>query len=151
MEFTFLYWHWLAFGMLLIIAELFIPSFTIIWFGLGAILVGLILLVVPDLSLNWQLFLWAIASIGFTFLWFQFLKPLMVDKTKAGLSREAALGESGQVIKTPIEGERGIVRFSTPLLSAEEWPFICDQEVVAGDRVFVRDVSGNTLIVEKRN
>lgn len=151
MDFTFLYWHWLAFGMLLILAELFIPSFTIIWFGLGAILVGIILLVAPNITINWQLFLWAISSIGFTFLWFRFLKPLMADKTKAGLSREAALGVSGQVIKIPIEGERGVVRFSTPLLSSDEWPFICDQKVAAGDRVFVRDVSGNTLIVEKRD
>lgn len=150
MEFTLLYWHWLALGMLLIIAEIFLPSFTVFWFGLGAILVGLILLVAPDLSLNLQLFLWAISSIAFTFLWFRFLKPRMVDQTKAGLSREAVLGESGQVIRTPIEGERGVVRFATPLLGSDEWPFICEQEVVAGDRVFVRDVSGNTLIVEKR-
>ena len=151
MEFTFLYWHWIAFGMLLIMAELFIPSFTIFWFGLGAILVGVILLIAPGLSVNWQLFLWSISSIAFTFLWFRFLKPRMGDKTKAGLSREAVLGESGQVIRTPIEGERGVVRFSTPLLSSDEWPFICEQEVAAGDRVFVKDVSGNTLIVEKKN
>ena len=38
MEFKLLYWYWLVFGMILIIAELFIPSFTIFWFGLGAIL-----------------------------------------------------------------------------------------------------------------
>lgn len=151
MEFTLLYWHWIAFGMLLIMAELFIPSFTILWFGLGAILVGLILLIAPNLSVNWQLFLWAISSIAFTFVWFRFLKPRMSDKTKAGLSREAVLGESGQVIRTPIEGERGIVRFSTPLLSSDEWPFICEQDVAAGDRVFVKDVSGNTLIVEKKS
>jgi membrane protein implicated in regulation of membrane protease activity len=151
MDFTFLYWHWLAFGMILIIAELFIPSFTIFWFGLGAILVGLILLIAPDISVNWQLFLWALSSIGFTFLWFRFLKPLMVDRTKAGLSREAVVGESGQVIKIPMGNERGIVRFSTPLLGSEEWSFICEQPVAAGDRIFVRDVSGNTLIVEKRD
>ena len=151
MDFTFLYWHWIAFGMLLIMAELFIPSFTIFWFGLGAILVGFILLIAPDLPVNWQLFFWAISSIAFTFFWFRFLKPRMGDRTKAGLSREAVLGESGQVIRTPIEGERGIVRFSTPLLSADEWPFICEQEVATGDRVFVKDVSGNTLIVEKKN
>ena len=111
----------------------------------------IILLIAPGLSVNWQLFLWAISSIGFTFFWFRFLKPRMGDKTKAGLSREAVLGESGQVIRTPIEGERGVVRFSTPLLSSDEWPFICEQEVAAGDRVFVKDVSGNTLIVEKKN
>ena len=150
MEFTFLYWHWIAFGMLLIIAELFIPSFTIFWFGLGAILVGLVLLLAPELSLNWQLLLWALSSIAFTYLWFRFLKPRMLDQTKAGLSREAALGASGQVISTPVEGKRGVVRFTTPLLGSDEWSFICAQEVETGDRVIVRDISGNTLIVDKK-
>jgi hypothetical protein len=74
----------------------------------------------------------------------------MTDRTKAGISREAAIGESGQVIRNPEEGRRGIVRFATPLLGAEEWPFICEQEVASGDRVFVKDISGNTLLVEKR-
>jgi hypothetical protein len=151
MEFKILYWYWLVFGMLLIIAELFIPSFTIFWFGLGAIIVALILWLVPDMAVSWQLFIWAIAAIMFTFLWFKFFKPLMTDRTKAGISREAILGESGQVIQTPEAGRRGIVRFAIPLLGTDEWPFICEHAVGSGDRVFVKDVSGNTLIVEKRD
>jgi len=150
MEFKVLYWHWLVFGMLLIIAEMFIPSFTIFWFGLGALIVALILWLLPELTVSWQLFVWAIASIAFTAFWFKFFKPLMTDRTKAGISREAILGESGQVIKIPEEGQRGKVRFATPLLGTDEWPFICEQEVGSGDRVFVKDISGNTLIVEKR-
>ena len=75
----------------------------------------------------------------------------MTDRTKAGISREAIVGESGQVITIPEEGKRGIVRFTTPLLGADEWPFICDQKISSGDRVYVKDVSGNTLIVEKRD
>ena len=151
MDFKIPYWYWLVLGMLLVMAEIFIPSFTVFWFGLGAIVVALILWLLPDLAFSWQLFVWAIASIVFTVLWFKFFKPLMTDRTKAGISREAALGESGQVIKVPEEGRRGIVRFATPLLGAEEWPFICNQEVVSGDRVFVKEISGNTLLVEKRS
>lgn len=150
MEFKLLYWHWLVFGMVLIIAEIFIPSFTILWFGLGGIIVAVILWFLPHLKLSWQLFIWAMASSAFTFLWFKFFKPLMKDRTKAGVSREAVLGERGQVIRVPQEGKRGIVRFSTPLLGAEEWPFICEEGTVSGDRVFVKDISGNTLIVAKR-
>ena len=150
MEFKILYWYWLVFGMLLIIAELFIPSFTVFWFGLGAIIVALILWLLPRMAFSWQLFIWAIASIVFTFLWFKFFKPLMTDRTKAGIGREAVLGESGRVIKIPEGDRRGVVRFSAPLLGADEWLFICEQEVITGDRVFVKDVSGNTLIVEKR-
>ena len=150
MEFKLLYWYWLVFGMLLIMAEIFIPSFTVFWFGLGAIIVAIILWLLPDMAVSWQLFIWAIASIVFTALWFKFLKPLMTDRTKAGISREAISGESGQVIRTPEADRRGIVRFTTPLLGSDEWPFICEQAVDSGDRVFVKDISGNTLIVEKR-
>lgn len=145
-----LYWHWLTLGLLLILAELFIPSFTIFWFGLGALLVGGLLLLVGELTLSLQIFIWAIASALFTFLWFRFLKPRMTDRTKAGMSREAVLGECGQVISAPQESRRGTVRFTTPLLGADEWPFICEQTVAVGDRVFIKDVSGNTLIVERR-
>ena len=150
MEFKLLYWYWLVFGMVLIIAELFMPSFTVFWFGLGAILVAGALVVLPDLAISWQLFIWAIASCILTFLWFKFLKPLMADRTKAGISREAILGETGQVIKIPEQENRGIVRFTTPLLGADEWPFICEQNLALGDRVTVQDISGNTLIVKKQ-
>jgi len=38
-----LFWHWLFFGMALIMLELLIPSFTIFQFGLSAIMVGAML------------------------------------------------------------------------------------------------------------
>ena len=143
-------WHWLVLGMLLIIAELFLPSFTIFWFGLGALVVSAGLFLAPGMPLSIQIFIWACASAVFTFLWFRLIRPRMKDRTKAGISREAVLGESGQVIRTPEENRRGTIRFATPLLGADEWPFICEESVATGDRVFVRDISGNTLIVEKR-
>ena len=144
------YWHWLVLGMVLIIAEIFIPSFTVLWFGLAGILVAVILLLIPDLAVSWQLFVWAVAAGVCTFLWFKYFKPLMIDRTKAGISREAVLGEIGLVIKVPVEDNRGLMRFSVPLLGSDEWPFICKDQVAVGDRVAVSEVSGNTLIVEKR-
>jgi membrane protein implicated in regulation of membrane protease activity len=144
------YWHWIVFGMVLVIAELFVPSFTIFWFGLAAVAVGVVLLAAPGMSFTWQLFIWALGSCLMTLLWFKLFKPLMADRTKAGISREAIMGEAGQVIRAPEEGQRGIVRFATPLLGEDEWPFICDEQVSTGDRVAVTDISGNTLIVAKR-
>jgi len=38
---TIVWWHWLVLGFCLIGMELLVPSFTIIWFGLGAVVVGL--------------------------------------------------------------------------------------------------------------
>jgi membrane protein implicated in regulation of membrane protease activity len=143
------YWHWLVFGMILIMAEIFVPSFTIFWFGLGGLVVAGVMLLAAGISLTWQLFIWAIASCMFTFLWFKFIRPLMTDRTRAGISREAAIGETGQVIRDPSSGRRGLVRFATPLLGSEEWPFITHSTVSIGDRVTVVDISGNTLVVKK--
>ncbi len=148
MEFA--YWHWLVFGMLLVVFEIFIPSFTALWFGLGALIIGCLLLLDPEMSLLWQLITWLLASSAFTWAWFRFFKRLAPDRTKAGLAREAIIGETAQVIRAPHDGARGMLRFSTPKLGSEEWEFICEQPVAIGDRVAVRDVSGNTLIVARR-
>ncbi len=151
MEFELAYWHWLLLGIALIILEIFTASFTVFWFGLGALVVGIALWLFPGVGLGGQLAIWIIASVASTILWFKYLKPKMVDKTKAGISREAAIGESGQVIKAPVAGGRGEVRFATPVLGDDEWEFICEQDVQVGDRVFIKDFSGNTLIVVKLN
>lgn len=141
-------WYWLVFAMILVMSELAIPSFTIIWFGLGALLVAAVMWAVPDLSPSLQLFFWAVASIIFTILWFKVFKVKMEDRTKAGISLEAVLGESGLVTKPAGDGKRGMVKFTTPVLGAEEWSFICREETRMGDRVRVVDVSGNTMIVK---
>ena len=143
------YWHWFLLGIGLLIVEILLPSFTIFWFGLGALVVGVVLWVFPDFSLTGQILLWSIASVMFAVLWFKYFKPRMVDKTKAGIAREAAIGESGQVIKAPMENGRGIVRFTTPILGDDEWEFLCEQAVTLGDKVFIKEISGNTLIVVK--
>jgi membrane protein implicated in regulation of membrane protease activity len=103
----------------------------------------------PELPLAAQLLIWIVASCLFAILWFKYFKPRMIDKTTAGIAREAAVGESGQVIKVPAGERRGVVRFAIPVLSADEWEFICEQDVAVGDRVFIKEFSGNTLIVVK--
>ncbi|PIE71281.1 MAG: hypothetical protein CSA22_03180 [Deltaproteobacteria bacterium] len=142
-----LYWHWLLGGMLLMLLELFIPTFMILWFGLGGLVTGLILLMAPTIPLAWQMLFWLMFSCLFGAFWFIILKPRMTDKTMAGIQQEAILGETGQVIRIPTEETRGIVRFTTPLMGSDEWPFLCDQPVAMGDRVRIIDISGNTLVV----
>ena len=150
MEFTMLWWYWLVLGMLLIMAEIIVPTFTLFWFGLAALATGAILFFVPDLSMSLQLVLWAAGSVICTVLWFKYFKPTMIDRTKAGISREAVTGETGIVTRVPQDEIRGIVRFAMPLLGSDEWEFICHDHCSIGDRVEVTDVSGNTLVVRPK-
>lgn len=148
-DFKVLYWYWLVFGMILMLMELAVPSFTILWFGLGALIVGVLLLLTPGISLTLQILIWIIASSAFVFFWFKVLKPRMTDRTNAGISREAVLGETAMVTRAPEGDRRGEMRFAVPILGSDNWPFICTEDVVVGERVMVQDVSGNTMMVKK--
>jgi membrane protein implicated in regulation of membrane protease activity len=151
MEFDLLPWHWVVFGIALIVSEIFLPTFFILWFGAAAVIVGGVLFLMPDLSTSWQVFSWAIISTLLALGWFKFLKPLSIDRTKAGLSKEAIIGEIGQVIVVPMAEKRGQLRFPAPVLGDDEWLIISRDNVAIGDRVTVVDISGNALIVKKTN
>jgi len=149
MDFELLYWHWFVFGIGLMLAEIFIGSFFIFWFGAAAIAVALVLLVAPTVTVVAQLIIWGVSSTLFAVAWFKLFKPFSQDKTKAGLSKEALLGEIGHVLTPPNGEKRGTVRFLIPLLGSDEWQIISKDSLQIGDRVSVLDLSGNALIVKK--
>lgn len=140
------YWHWIVFGLILMGFEIIVPSFTILWFGAGAIVTGIVLAIIP-ISATSQVVIWTTSSILFTVFWFKYLKPLSTDRTKAGLPDESIIGETGLLIKDLNEHHRGVMRFVTPKLGSDEWPVICEDTIRVGDRVRVKSVSGNALVV----
>ena len=144
-----LYWHWILLGIALVLMEIALPSFITLWLGAAAIVVGLLLLAMPDMSFTLQILIWTVMSVLLTWGWFKFMKPLSVDRTMAGLSREQIIGQAGQVLRVPLDGGKGLLRFPAPILGADEWQFISQDELKIGDRVRVTELSGNSLIVSK--
>lgn len=82
------------------------------------------------------------------YLGFKFIKPLSTDKTKAGLSREATIGQIGMVIQTNLEHDQIKVRFPMPVLGSDEWNCRTTSPVQVGDRIRVIDILGNDLVVQ---
>lgn len=143
------WWHWILTGFCLIGLELIIPSFTIIWFGMGALIVGIIAVLWPGFPVAGQIFVWTIASICFTVLWFKFLKP-SVSTTYFGTSKELIVGETGIIIRgTDDSYGRGIVRFRISVLGADEWSCYSEETLHVGDSVKVLDIEGQILKVSK--
>ncbi|MEC7120168.1 MAG: NfeD family protein [Pseudomonadota bacterium] len=151
MEFTFEVWHWFVLGMLLIALEMFIPTFTALWFGVAALVVGILLWFMPEWSPAAQMLTWGILSIVSALLWFKYLKPLSIDRTKAGLSREAVLGQVGFITVVPQQSQVGTVRFSLPVLGADEWLCRSEEPLELGERVRVIEILGNELVVKKHS
>jgi len=142
------WWAWIVGGIGLILAELVIPSFFVVWFGLGALLVGLLALLIPGLSLTAQLAIWTAASLAMVMLWFKVFKPGF-HKTRIGTAAGEAIGEIGLLVSAVAPFERGKVRFQRLVLGSEEWVCMADAPIAAGERVKVIAVEGSFLTVSK--
>jgi len=150
------YWLWIVIGMAFMALEIVLPTFMMLWFGVSAVIVGVVLFIFPSIGITAQVLLWTALSVVIAVAWFKFLRPLSIDKTKAGLSREAMIGQTGMVIQAPQNGERGKLRLPAPILGSDEWQFIVaksndnSQPIALGDRVRVVEISGNSLVIEKQ-
>lgn len=142
------WWVWMVGGIGLILAELVVPSFFVVWFGLGALLVGLLALLAPNLSLTVQLAIWTAASLAMVMLWFKVFKPGF-HKTRIGTATGEVVGEIGLLVNAVAPFERGKVRFQRPVLGSEEWVCMADTPIAAGERVKVVAVEGSFLTVSK--
>jgi membrane protein implicated in regulation of membrane protease activity len=141
-------WKWIAAGLALAALELVIPSLTFIWFGLSALVVGLVSFLAGIRSLPLQLALWAVMSIAFTFAWFRFFRQ--ETKTLSGQGKESVLGKSGVVIKVNDSTfHSGVIRFPIAVLGSDEWPYVTDEPLQVGDRGVITDIAGGKLVVKK--
>jgi membrane protein implicated in regulation of membrane protease activity len=141
------WWHWMILGLGLGLSELASGTFFIVWFGLGALLVGLVMLAIPGIGFTAQVVLWTAASIGFTVLWFKVFKK-QADRTRSGQADEV-LGEIGVLVRAVEPFQKGEVRFQKPVMGSEVWSCLSDEAIAAGERVRVIAVDGQLLKVGK--
>ncbi len=145
------WWHWMVLGLGLRLVELAVASFFIIWFGLGALLVGVAMLVAPGMVFSTQILLWTAASVAMTALWFRVLRK-DAGKTRSGQANEA-LGEIGVLVRAVeplgVNSARGEVRFQKPVMGSDVWPCLAEEAIAAGERVRVLAVDGQILKVGK--
>ena len=140
------WWHWMVLGMVLVGLEMLVPTFFLMWFGLGAFLVGLVTLVaVPGFAI--QLVLWAVASMAMMGVWIRFFK--IPDRNRAGQAKEGVIGIAGLITRPVTETANGEILFQRPVLGADRWPVVADAPIPTGAKAKVVDVLGQTLKVEQ--
>lgn len=140
------WWHWMVLGLALIALEMLVPTFFLMWFGLGAILVSLLNLVaVPGFAV--QLLLWAVASLAMMAVWIRYFK--VPDRNRSGQAKEGVIGIAGLITRPVTDTSDGEILFQRPVLGADRWPVVADAPIPSGAKAKVVDVLGQTLKVEK--
>jgi hypothetical protein len=140
-----LWWHWIILGLILVASEIFIPLFIVLWFGLSAVVVGLVDLGF-ETSFMSELFLWIVLSLIFLTLWFTFFKDKTI--TKSGQS-DFTLDTKGVVIQKISPSNKGKVQFASPVLGDREWPASSDEIIETGESVQIVEIIGQLIKVKK--
>jgi len=135
-------WWWLIGGVLLLIAEVVAPGFFLIFIGVAALVTGLFVLLF-DLGLAPALALFAIYTALAVYLGRRVYANRPVAASAPHLNDRASqlVGRSAVAVGS-IDQHGGRVRLGDGEWSARGGP------AEAGERVTVRSVEGNCLIVE---
>ncbi len=140
-----LWWYWIIIGIVLITAEIFIPLFVVIWFGVSAIIIGFVDYFF-EIPFRLELSLWIILSIIFTVSWFKFYKEKVVSHS--GQS-DNSFEIEGVVIEKIQKSEKGRVKFDSPLLGDTTWYAMSDSELDVDTRVEIVEIKGQLIIVKE--
>jgi hypothetical protein len=133
-------------GLALIVLEMLVSTFFLIWFGLGALITGLVCVALP-LGFTAQLLLWGVASSTMVAVWLKYFKTPV--NTHAGQAKEGVLGITGLVTRPVTETGEGEILFQRPVLGADRWPAVADTPIASGERARIVDVLGQTLKIIK--
>jgi len=142
------YWHWLAFGAILLIVEIVTPTFYFLWPGIAAVTVGVLKLFVPDLSWQVAITVFGVMSVVSTIIWTMFYRKgkttdaasSLNQRTRNYTGRRAVVAEGFRSGRGPI------------LIDDTRWQAISDDgsDLAPGAAVEVTGADGATLRVRAR-
>lgn len=137
------WWHWWVLALLLLTVEMIAPGVFFMWIGIAAGAVGLVLLLAPEVSWQWQLLIFAIFSIAsiLGFLKFRRQHPIATDQPGLNRRGEQYIGRSFKLTEA-IENGNGKIR-----ADGVYWR-VQGEDASVGSNVKVTGVDGVILQVE---
>lgn len=137
-------WHWLTFGIFILILELLGAGGFLLGLGVAALVVSGLMAVIPGITWHWQFLLFAVLSVVVTLVyWKKFRRfnektdqPLLNSRTQRLIGRKVSL-------LTPLANGTGKVQIEDAL-----WTVTCAQDLPQGAIVTITGAEGMTLLVE---
>ena len=137
------FWDWLAFGSLLLILEVFGAGGYLLWTGIAAAIVGILVYLFPGLDWAWQFLLFGCLSILTAVFWWQRQQAAAKPSDQPGLNERGSefVGRTFNLHEA-IVGGRGKIKAGDTL-----W-LVAGSDLPAGSAVRVIGQDGVLLRVE---
>jgi len=137
------YWHWFILGALLIILEVFAPGAFLLWIGIAAGVVGVILYAVPTLGWEYQVIIFSVVSVGSIVAWKRYRKanPEVTDEPTLNRRGSQYVGRTF-TLDNPIVNGVGKIRVDDSTWKIE------GEDCAAGTKIKVIGIENTVLRVE---
>jgi inner membrane protein len=136
-------WNWFILAVVLFILETMIPGVHFLWFGLAAVIVG-VLAFATAVAWPWQVLAFALISVLAVFWVRKYARPdvAISDLPDLNVRGQQYIGRS-LVVEQAIQNGRGKVRVGDSIWAVE------GPDAPAGARVTVTGAKGTVLVVER--
>ena len=141
-------WIWGAIGLILLGVEMWTGTFYILWFGVAALCLTLVMGLNPELNKATQFALFAALSLGSLAVWRLNYKKNPVDAC-FGQARGEEIGRVGIVIEECSANQEGKISFTQGVMGSRIWSAISDESLDVGSSAKIVAVEGNTLRIVK--
>ena len=140
-----LHYGWWLLALVLIGAELMAPGFFMLWIGIAAAALGVVLIFVPQMSFGMQAVVFAVFAVISCFVYWRFVRHAMNERSDQPRLNRRAEQYIGRrfVLETAIVNGQGKARVGDTLWLAE------GPDLPAGTPIEVVGVDGSTLKVQK--
>ncbi len=141
---------WISIGFIIMGLEIVVPGFVLFWFGAGALLTALfvVLGLLPNAELQWGFFF--VSSLLFLAGWHLYFKKhfrrVIVDEDRDPTIRDL----KGRVTKEILKDIPGEVELYSPFHGIKKWQAESDVTIMVGEEVVVKESRGIKLVVNKR-
>ncbi len=139
-------YHWIALGLLLLAAEMLGASGFLLGAAVAALAMGGVVWLAPDLSVLWQLTIYAVAAVVATLIYFQLFRDSQDEPARPLLNKRARrlIGHQFKLDRD-IELHTGKVQIGDTLWSVET-----SEPLAEGTLVEVIDVNRMVLVIAPR-
>lgn len=139
-------WIWAMIGFALLATEIAVGTMDIIWFGLGALCVAMIVALFPEMDTGAQVTIFAILSFGALLVWKRYFQQDDVN-SKIGQAQGDEVGKVGTITKACSPTQNGKITFKQGIMGSREWVAIADVEIAKGQPAKIVAIEGNALRV----
>jgi membrane protein implicated in regulation of membrane protease activity len=136
-------WHWLIFGVVMIVVEMLAPGIVFLWIGIAAIVTGLIFAVLQSVPWQYQLVVFGVLAPLSIYCGRRFVRSREQPTDHPALNRRGAqyVGRSYRLAQPLQDGNGKLVIDDT------QWA-LSGPDLPAGTMVKVVGLDGTRLVVE---